>query len=90
MNTAQGTLQVTDEQIIHLGLQVYCSPGLKEYLHSPVMSLLARTIERTVSILCAHGSVDIWVCVVYVWWCVVVVFEYMCVCLCVACVDMCT
>ena len=48
-----------DEQItvIHLVLQVYCSPSLKEYLHNPVMSLLARNMERTVSILRAHGGV---------------------------------
>ena len=65
MNTAHGTLQVTDEQIItifHLGLQVYCSPSLKEYLHSPVMPLLARKIERRASILRAHGGVCVW------WW----------------------
>ena len=58
MNNAHGTTQVTDEQIItifHLALQVYCSPSLKEHLHNPVMTLLACNIERTVSILCAHG-----------------------------------
>ena len=60
MNTAHGTLQVTDEQtitIFHLVLQVYCSPSLKEYLHNPVMPVLARNIERTASILCAYGGV---------------------------------
>ena len=68
MNTAHGTLQVTDEQIItifHLVLQVYCSPSLKEHLHNSVMPLPARSIERTVSILCAHGGVC---ACVGVWW----------------------
>ena len=58
MNNVHGTTQVTDQQIItifHLALQVYCSPSLKEHLHNPVMTLLACNIERTVSILCAHG-----------------------------------
>ena len=76
-----------DEQIIfHLVLQVYCSPSLKEHLHNPVMSLMARTIQRKESILCAHGGV----CSVGV--CAVAVCEYMHVCLCVACgcMDMCT
>ena len=60
MNTAHGTLQVTDEQItiiFHLALQVYCSPSLKEYLRNPVMPLLACNIERRESILRAHGGV---------------------------------
>ena len=60
MNTAHGTPQVTDEEIIiifHLVLQVYCSPSLKEHLHNPVMTLLACTIERKEPILCAHGDV---------------------------------
>ena len=60
MNAAHGTPQVADEQIItifHLALQVYCSPSLKEYLHNPVMPLLACNIERKESILCAHGGV---------------------------------
>ena len=82
MNTAHGTLQVTDEQIIviiHLLLQIYCSPSLKEHLHNPVMPLLARNIERTVSILCAHGGV----CArVGVWWLCVMC----CMCVCDVCV----
>ena len=84
MNTAHGTLQVTDEQIIitifHLGLQVYCSPSLKEHLHNSVMPLMTGNIERTVFILCAHGGV----CV-----CVVVVCDvcvHVCVCVCGGCV----
>ena len=55
-----------DEQIIiisHLILQVYCSPSLKEYLHNPVMRLLACNMERRVSILHAHGGVCACVCV---------------------------
>ena len=88
MNTAHGTLQVTDEQIIviiHLVLQVYCSPSLKEHLHNPVMPLLTRNKERKETILRAHGGMCACVCVV-------VVCEYIRVCLCVACgcVVMCT
>ena len=66
MNTACGTLQVTDEQIkviFHLVLQIYCSPSLKEQVHNPVMPLLARKEERTVSILCACSGVCACVCV---------------------------
>ena len=78
MNTAHGTLQVTDEQIIviiHLALKIYCSPSLKEHLHNLVMPLLARHMERTASILRAHG-VGVCVCGVVccmcmgVWLCV--------------------
>ena len=86
MNTAHGTLQVTDEQIItifHLVLQVYCSPSLKEQVHNPVMPLLACIRERKESILHAHGGV----CArVGVWWlCVVCVCGgcVWCVCTCV-------
>ena len=43
--------------IFHLALQVYGSPSLEEYLHNPVMSLLARNIERRDFILHAHGRV---------------------------------
>ena len=52
--------------IFHLILQVYRSPSLKEHLHSPVMSLLACNMKRTVSILHAHGRVCACVCDVYV------------------------
>ena len=87
MNTAHGTLQVTDEQItiLHLALQVYCSPSLKEYLHSPVMPLLARTIQRKEPILCTHSGVCTWcVCGICVCVCVcVVVCVHVCVCVCV-------
>ena len=65
MNTAHGTPQVTDEEIIkifHLVLQVYCSLSLKEYLHNPVMPLLARKKKRRASILCAHGGVCEYMC----------------------------
>ena len=71
MNNAHGTTQVTDEQIItilYLVLQVNCSPSLKEYLHNPVMTHLACNIQRTVSILCAHGVVCACVCVVLCVW----------------------
>ena len=79
MNTAHGTLQVTDEQIIviiHLALKIYCSPSLKEHLHNLVMPLLACTKERKESILNAHGGV----CArVGVWWlCVVCVHVWVC------------
>ena len=71
--TAHGTTLVKGEQIIfHLVLQVYCSPSLKQYLHSPVMALLACNIERTVSILCAHSGGCACVCVLHVHGCVVV------------------
>ena len=82
MNTAHGTPQVTDEQIIviiHLVLQVYCSPSLKEQIHNLVMPLLARNMERTVSILCAHGGVCAYMCVV-------VVCDVCCMCVCDVCV----
>ena len=85
MNTAQGTPQVTDEQIItvfHLVLQVYCSPSLKELLHNPVMPLLARIIERRGSTLCAHSGVCACVCV---WW----LYVHTHACLCVACAWVC-
>ena len=57
--TEHGTTQVTENQriIFNLALQVYCSPSLKEHLHNPVMTLLACTVERTGSILRAHGGV---------------------------------
>ena len=83
MNTAHGTPQVTDEQIIviiHLVLQVYCSPSLKEQVHNPVMPLLTRNIERTVSILRAHGvgvCVCVVLCVACAWVCGCV---YICIC----------
>ena len=67
VNIVHGITQVTDEQIItifHLVLQVYCSPSLKEHLHNPVMTLLARSIERKESILHVHGVVCACVCVV--------------------------
>ena len=71
--TAHGTTLVKGEQIIfHLVLQVYCSPSLKQYLHSPVMTLLACNIERTVSILCAYSGGCACVCVLHVHGCVVV------------------
>ena len=90
MNNAHGTTQVTDEQIItifHLVLQVYCSPSLKEHLHSPVMTLLACNMERTGSILRAHGVVCGCVCNVVS----INVNAYLCVaCACVCgCVYMC-
>ena len=84
-----GTPQVTVEQIItiiHLGLQVYCSPSLKEHLHNPVMSLLTRSMQRKESILHAHGGVcALHVCVVVcdvccMWVCGCVV---VCICICV-------
>ena len=65
MNTAHGTLQVTDEEIIvisHLVLQVYCSPSLKQHLHNPVMPLLACTKQRKESILCACVCVCVDMC----------------------------
>ena len=74
-----------DEQIItisHLVLQVYCSPSLKEYLYNPVMTLLARNMERRGSILCAHGGVCACVCV---WW----LYVHTHTCLCVACAWVC-
>ena len=51
------TLQLTEEHNFHLVLQVYCSSSLKELLHNPVMTLLARIKQRKESILHAHGSV---------------------------------
>ena len=87
MNTAHDTPQVTDEQlivIIYLVLQVYCSPSLKEQVHNHVMPLLARNIERTVSILCAHGGVCVHVCMCV---CVrVMCVAYVCVNVCGGCV----
>ena len=70
-----------DEQIIiifHLGLQVYCSPSLKEYLHNPVMPLLAHSKERRASILRAHMVVCVVVVCAYI-----CMFVCMCVCVCV-------
>ena len=89
MNIVHGTTQVTDEQIItilHLVLQVNCSPSLKEYLHSPVMTHLACNIQRTVSILCAHGVVCACVCVVLCAW----MYMYICVLYVHVCVVVCT
>ena len=63
-HTAHCTTQMTEKQIItlfHLVLQVYCSSSLKEDLHNPVMTVPACSMQRTVSILCAH------VCVCVVW-----------------------
>ena len=87
MNIVHGTTQVTDEQIItilHLVLQVNCSPSLKEYLHSPVMTHLACNIQRTASILCANGVVCacVWCCVRECT-CIFVCCMCMCVWLCV-------
>ena len=84
MNTAHGTLQVTDEQIkviFHLVLQIYCSSSLKEQVHNPVMPLLACIRERKESILHAHGGVCMHVCV---WWLCVMCVACVCV-MCVAC-----
>ena len=53
------TLQLTNN---NLGLQVNCSLSLKEFLHNPVMTVLARTIQRKESVLCGYGGV--YVCVV--------------------------
>ena len=63
--TEHGTTQVTENQriIFYHALQVYCSPSLKEHLCNPVMALLACTVERTGSILRAHGGVCGVVCV---------------------------
>ena len=78
-----GTPQVTDEQIIvilHLVLQVYCSPSLKEQIHNPVMPLLARNKERKETILRAHGGMCACVCVCggcVMWVCCCV---YICIC----------
>ena len=82
MNTAHGTPQVTDEQIIvviHLALQVYCSPSLKEQVHNPVMPLLARNKERKETILRAHGGVC---ACVGVWWLCVMCVACGCVVVC--------
>ena len=54
------TLQLTNN---NLGLQVYCSLSKKELLHNPVMTVLACNIERTGSILRAHGVTCACVCV---------------------------
>ena len=54
------TLQLTNN---NLGLQVYCSLSLKEFLHNPVMTVLACNIERTGSILREHGIMCVCVCV---------------------------
>ena len=71
-HTTSGDEQI--KAIFHLVLQVYCSPSLKEYPHNPVMPLLARTIQRKVSILHAHAWC-VCACV-----CVVVMCEYMHAC----------
>ena len=52
MHMAHHKWQMT---IFHLILQIYCSLCLKEHLHDPFMSVLACNIERTVSVLRAHG-----------------------------------
>ena len=57
------TLQLTEEHDFYLGLQVYCSLCLKEHLHNLVMTVLACNIERTGSILRAHGVMCACVCV---------------------------
>ena len=54
------TLQLTNN---NLGLQVYCSLSLKELLHNTVMTVHTCNIERTGSILCAHGVMCACVCV---------------------------
>ena len=54
-------LQLTNN---NLGLKIYCSLSLKEHLHNPVMTLLTCNIERTGSILRAHGVMCACVCVV--------------------------
>ena len=54
------TLQLTNN---NLGLQVYCSLSLKEHLHNPVMTVLACNMERTGTILRAHGVMCACVCV---------------------------
>ena len=95
VNTVHGLSQVTDEQIItifHLVLQVHCSPSLKEHLHNPVMTFHACSIERTDSILCAHGGVCGVVCVnVHAYLCVAwagVWCVYMCISVCIhACIS---
>ena len=68
------TLQLTNN---NLGLQVYCSPSLKELLHNTVMTVLTCNMERTGSILHAHGVV----CVnVHAYLCVKCVCVVVCTC----------
>ena len=65
------TLQLTNNNLV---LQVYCSLSLKEHLHNPVMTLLARN-NRGKNPSCVDMVVCMYVCGV--------VCE--CTCLCIAC-----